>query len=387
MDGELLLGGLTLALWLGAAWDVMRGNRRLTQLANVAAPPPARWPRVSLVFAARNEATTVGAAVPTMLALDYPDLEVIAVNDRSEDRTGEILDALAAREPRLRVDHVRELPPGWLGKNHALHHGAQRASGEWILFTDADIHFRPDTLRRAIAHAEARQLDHLAAAPQLHPVAAGGGHLLGICVGAFSLVFALFVRPWKIPDPRRAAHGGVGAFNLVRASAYRARRGHEPLRLRPDDDLKLGKLMKSRGGRSEFALGAGAISVAWYASVGEMIRGLTKNAFAGVDYRAWMILGGVAAHALFFLWPLAALFCTHGAPFACDATAVALMVLVAVDNQRFDGGRVWHGLFFPLGLLVFDYILLRSMVVTLWQRGIVWRGTHYPLAELRRNKL
>ncbi|MBI2512243.1 MAG: glycosyltransferase [Opitutae bacterium] len=387
MNGELLLGGLALALWIGAAWDVMRGNRRLASLANVAAPAPAHWPRVSIVFAARNEAATVGAAVPTMLALDYPDLELVAVNDRSEDRTGEILDALATREPRLRVDYVRELPPGWLGKNHALHHGAQRATGEWILFTDADVHFRPDALRRAIAHAEARSLDHLAAAPQLHSSAGRGGHLLGICVGAFSLTFALFLRPWKIADPRSRAHGGVGAFNLVRASAYRARGGHAPLRLRPDDDIKLGKPMKSHGGRSEFALGAGAISVAWYASVGELVRGLTKNAFAGVDYRAWMILGGVAAHGLFFLWPVAALAWTSGTTWMVYAAAVALMLLVAVDNQRFGSGRRWHGLLFPLGLVVFDYILLRSMVVTLWQRGIVWRGTHYPLEALRRNNL
>lgn len=383
MHGELLLGSLTLALWLGAAWEVTRGNRRLTRLARTDAPPPTRWPRVSLVFAARNEAATIGAAVPTMLALDYPDLELIAVDDRSEDRTGEILDALATREPRLRVDHVRELPPGWLGKNHALHHGAQRATGEWILFTDADIHFRPDALRRAIAHAAARQLDHLAAVPQLHE----RGHLLGICIGAFSLTFTLFLRPWQVPNARSPAHGGVGAFNLVRASAYRARDGHAPLRLRPDDDVKLGKLMKSAGGRSEFALGAGLLSVAWYASVRELIRGLTKNAFAGVDYRAWMILGGVAAHALFFLWPLAALWLTEGIVRAAYAASVGLMLLVAVDHQRFAAGRRWHGLFFPLGLAVLDYILLRSMVVTLWQRGIVWRGTRYPLAELRRNRL
>jgi glycosyltransferase involved in cell wall biosynthesis len=383
VNGELLLGGLTLALWLGAAWEVMRGNRRLTRLAADNAPPPTRWPRVSLVFAARNEETTVGAAVPTMLALDYPDLELIAVNDRSEDRTGEILDGLAAREPRLRVDHVCELPAGWLGKNHALHHGARRATGDWILFTDADIHFRSDALRRAIAHAETRRLDHLAAVPQLNE----RGHLLGICVGAFSLIFALFLRPWRIPNPHSPAHSGIGAFNLVRTAAYRARGGHAPLRLRPDDDVKLGKLMKSDGGRSEFALGAGLISVAWYASVGELVRGLTKNAFAGVDYRAWMILGGVAAHMLFFFRPLVAVLATEGGARAAYAASVGLMLLVAVDHQRFAGGRRWHGLLFPLGLAVLDYILLRSMVVTLWQRGIVWRGTHYSLADLRRNTL
>lgn len=383
MSLPLALATLTLVLWLGAAAEVMRGNRRLHRLAGrPPAPPPSPWPRVSLVFAARNEGATIGAAVPTMLALDYPDVEVIAVNDRSEDNTGAQLEALAASEPRLHVEHVATLPPGWLGKNHALHHGANRATGTWILFTDADIHFRPDALRLAIAHAEAQRLDHLSAVPQLHE----RGALLGVCVGAFSLIFSLFLRPWKIPDPRSAAHGGVGAFNLVRTATYRRLGGHAPLRLRPDDDIKLGKLMKS-GGRSEFALGAGVISVAWYASVPELVRGLTKNAYAGVDYRAWMIVGGVAAHAVFFLWPIVALFVTTGPAWTGYAAAVALQFLVAVDNTRFDGGRWWHGLFFPVGLVVLDYILLRSMVVTHWQRGIVWRGTHYPLRDLKANRL
>ncbi len=383
MSLPLALAVLTLILWLGAAAEVMCGNRRLHRLAGgPTPPPPSPWPRVSLVFAARNEGATIGAAVPTMLALDYPDLEVIAVNDRSEDDTGPQLDALATSEPRLHVEHVRTLPPGWLGKNHALHHGANRATGKWILFTDADIHFRPDALRRAMAYAEAQRLDHLAAVPQLHE----RGALLGVCVGAFSLIFAMFLRPWRIPDPRSAAHGGVGAFNLVRTATYRQLGGHVPLRLRPDDDIKLGKLMKS-GGRSEFALGTGVISVAWYASVPELVRGLTKNAYAGVDYRAWMIGGGVAAHGVFFFWPIAALFSATGAAWGCYAAAVALLFLIAIDNTRFDGGRWWHGLFFPAGLVVLDYIMLRSMIVTHWQRGIVWRGTHYPLRDLKANRL
>lgn len=379
---SLAFAALTLALWLGAAWEVMRGNRRMKSLARLDPPGAMRWPRVSVVFAARNEGRTVGAAVPTMLALDYPDLELIAVDDRSEDDTGAVLDRLAAADPRLRVDHIRELPPGWLGKNHALHHGAAQATGEWILFTDADIHFRPDALRRAVAYARAQQLDHLAAVPQLHE----RGALLGICVGAFSLLFAMFVRPWRIPDPRSACHGGVGAFSLVRTSTYRKLGGHEPLRLRPDDDLKLGKLMKS-GGFSEMVLGAGVITVEWYASVGGLVRGLTKNAFAGTDYRAWLVLLAVLLHAGYFLGPVAALFFTRGLAWQLNLAAVLVMLLVAVDNQRFDGGRAWHGLFFPVGLVVFDYILLRSMVVTIAQRGITWRGTHYPLRELKANRL
>jgi hypothetical protein len=373
---------LTLLLWLGAAWEVMRGNRRLRRLATLKTPEPATWPRVSLVFTARNEGRTVGTSVPTMLQLDYPDLELIAVNDRSEDDTGAVLDKIAASDPRMRVVPVTELTPGWLGKTHGLQLGGEQATGEWILFTDADIHFRPDALRRAIAYARAHNLDHLAAVPEL----TGHGHWLGVCVGAFSLIFALFVRPWRVPDPRSPCHGGVGAFNLVRTSTYRKLGGHEPLHFRPDDDIKLGKLMKA-GGWSEMMLGNGAISVAWYATVGELIRGLTKNAFAGTDYRIWIVLGGVAAHLLFFIWPVVALFVATGLAWKLYLAAVVVMLGVAVDNQRFDGGRWWHGLFFPAGLLVLDYILLRSMVVTLWQRGITWRGTHYPLHELKANRL
>ena len=373
---------LTLLLWLGAAWEVMRGNRRLRRLARLPLPAEAAWPRVSLVFTARNEGRTVGAAVPTMLGLDYPDLELIAVDDRSEDDTGAELDRLAATDPRLRVIHVKALPSGWLGKTHGLHAGAAQATGEWILFTDADIHFAPDTLRRAVAYARGHNLDHLAAVPAL----TGHGPALGVCIGAFSLVFALFVRPWRVPDPRSPCHGGVGAFNLVRTSTYRKLGGHEPLRYRPDDDLKLGKLMKA-GGWSEMMLGAGAISVAWYGTVGELVRGLTKNAFAGTDYRVWVVLGGVAAHFLFFLWPLAALGLVLGLEWKLYLAAVVVMFGVAVDNQRFAGGRWWHGLLFPAGLLVLDYILLRSMVVTLWQGGIVWRGTHYALRDLKANRL
>jgi glycosyltransferase involved in cell wall biosynthesis len=283
----------------------------------------------------------------------------------------------------LRVEHLATLPAGWLGKNHALHFGAQQARGDWLLFTDADIHFQPDALRRAVAYAEAAGRDHLSVAPQLHE----RGALLGICVGTFSLLFAIFVRPWRIPDPCSAAHGGVGAFNLVRAATYRRVGGHAPIALRPDDDLMLGKLIKRHGGHSELLLGAGMLTVEWYASVGQMIAGLTKNAFAGVDYRVSMILGAILVHAVFWLWPVAGLFALSGVAAACNAGAVVLMLAVAVDNTRFTGGRWWHGLALPLGLVVLDWILWRSMWVTLRDDGITWRGTHYPLRALKANRL
>ena len=383
MSFPILFAAGLLVFWLAVVIEVGLGHRKMRRLAATDAAVPTSWPRVSVIFAARNEGATIGAAVPTMLALDYPDFELIAVNDRSEDGTGLALEKIAAADPRLRVVHVRELPAGWLGKNHALHHAAAGATGEWILFTDADIHFHPQALRQAVAHAGARQLDQLAALPELH----GHGKLLGLCVSAFGLLFALFLRPWRMPDPRSRAHGGVGAFNLVRASTYRKLGGHAPLRLRPDDDIKLGRLFKLHGARCEMVHGAGALSVAWYPSTRAMIHGLTKNSFAALDYRIGLTLAGVLVQVLFFQGPFLALLFLTGAAWWLDLAAVGLLLVAAGDAARFNGGAWWHAFTLPLGVAVLSYVILRSMVVTCWTRGITWRGTHYPLRELKANRL
>ena len=134
-------------------------------------PPSARagimLPSLSIVVPARDEAASIGRALGSLLAQDYPDLEVIAVDDRSADGTGDVLREVAAREPRLAVLRVDDLPAGWLGKNHALWRGAQRSSGQWLLFTDADVVFAPGALRRALAYAVDQGLDHLTLAPRL----------------------------------------------------------------------------------------------------------------------------------------------------------------------------------------------------------------------------
>lgn len=383
MSLPLILAAVILLVWLAVGVPTFLGNRRLRWLARLQAPAPSTWPKVSVVIAARNEADNIGAAVPTILALDYPDIEVIAVNDRSEDETGAILDRLAAANPRLKVLHITKLPEGWIGKNHALADGAEVATGDWILFTDADVHFQPDVLRRAVAYARAQTHDHLAAVPRLSE----GGHWLGICVNAFSFAFTAGIRPWNIPDPRSRAHGGVGAFNLVRTATYRKLGGHVPIHLRPDDDIKLGKLMKA-GGFSEFVLGAGAISVAWYDSVGAMIRGLEKNAYAGADYRFWVPPVGALLVLLGFLWPFAALFVATGPALWCYVATIVLMLALGCDQVRFAGGKAWwHGLFLPAGMAVFSYMLLRSQIVTHVKGGITWRGTFYALRDLRRNRV
>lgn len=382
MELLLVLALATLLAHVATAIQVQLGNRSIRALRDL--PPLAgSLPRVSIVIPARNEERNLEGALRSVLALDYDDLEIDVVDDRSTDHTGEILDRMAAADPRLRIVHVRELPPGWLGKNHALWLGAEKATGEFLLFTDADVVMAPSTLRRAVGAMVGDRLDHLTAAPEIERPSA----LFEMFIGAFSLFFTLFTKPWKAKDPESPSHVGIGAFNLVRAAAYRAAGGHRAIAMRPDDDLKLGKLLKKNGFRQEFVFGMGMLRVEWYASVRELIQGLMKNAFSGVDYRVGVVVIATVAQLLMLVWPFLALFLTSGATRWLNLASVLVLVALCWINAPLAGVRRWHGLGFPFATLLFLYIVWRAMVLTLWRGGIDWRGTHYPLAELKANKV
>ncbi|HEY5512071.1 MAG TPA: glycosyltransferase family A protein, partial [Geomonas sp.] len=270
---------------------------------------PPRPPKVTLVVAARNEERNIAEALRSLLCLDYPDYELLVVNDRSEDTTGAILEELSADQPRLRVIQVSELPAGWLGKNHALWVGARAAAGELLLFSDADIVMEPTVLSRAVTFLLDQGVDHLAVTPVLRMPTL----FLDMFGASFILFFCMFSRPWKARDPRSRFHIGIGAFNLVRTAAYWKAGGHRRIALRPDDDMKLGKILKLDGFRQESAYGGGLLTVEWYATLGELIRGLEKNAFAGVDYRLTLVLLGALCHLTASVWPYLAIFLTTGA--------------------------------------------------------------------------
>ncbi len=378
-----LLAATTLCLAALAAFDLLRGNRAIRALRDESPQPAAGMPRVSIVVAARNEERNIREALASLLELNYPDFELIVVDDRSTDRTGDILDEMAADSPRLKTIHVDSLPPGWLGKNHALWTGSRRASGDLLLFTDADIVMEPTVLTRAVAFLERQGLDHLAATPSMRmqslPLALFGT--------AFIVFFSLFARPWKARDPRSRFHIGIGAFNLVRREAYQRVGGHETIRLRPDDDIKLGKILKRGGYLQDAAYAPEFLEVEWYSSIDETIRGLEKNAFSGADYKVMLILFGVVFHLMCSVIPFIAPFVLEGTPRFLYLAAAGVILLSVADCARHHGARPWHAIGYPFMTLLFVYILLRTMLLNLAEGGIRWRGTFYPLAELRKNKV
>lgn len=383
-----ILAGLCLALWLGIAALVRYGVRSIPDLRRIepdSPPRPDGWPSVRIVVAARDEAAEIETALRSLLALDYPHLEIVVVDDRSTDGTGAILDRVAARDPRVRVVHVDALPDGWLGKNHALHVGAQGAETDWLLFTDADVRFRPDALRKAVRLAEAEGADHLACSPGLISRSLS----LDAMVAFFSLLFALFVQAFLVANPRSGAHVGIGAFNLVRTSVYRAIGGHTRIRLRPDDDLKLGKVIKQAGYRQRLAIGRGWVDVPWYHDLAEMARGLEKNTYAPFEYNLWRaLLTGVPYFFTFTLPWTGLLLAPSGTARLLFGGAVAVMLLVAaIHGQIVTGRAVLSAVTLPVASLVFAGIFLRAVWLTHRRGGIVWRDHFYPLERLRENRV
>ena len=377
------LAAVTLLFTLLVTIELLIGNRSVDALRDMPSVLDAYPQKVSIIVAARNEQRNIGSALHSLLDLEYPNYELIVVDDRSEDATGAILDAMAASTPRLNVIHIDSLPAGWLGKNHALWIGSQQAAGNYLLFTDADIIMEPTVVSRAVAYLERNHLDHLAVTPSMQMPTT----FLGMFGVSFMVIFALFSRPWKAKDPKSRFHIGIGAFNMVRAEAYRHVGGHETIRLRSDDDIKLGKIIKQSGFRQSVAYAPEYLAVEWYSSISEAIRGLEKNTFSGADYNILMVVSGAASQILFSVWPFAAIFLTSGVTLGLNLAIIVLSLILYADCARFHHSKTWYAIGYPFATTLFAMIMIRTMIVNLVQGGIYWRGTFYSLKELRANKV
>jgi Glycosyl transferase family 2 len=383
-----LLGFIAFA-WLLAAIDLARGALTIPALNKVQLRPaeagrnavsPERAPRVSILFSALDEAEKLPAALATFMALDYPDYEVIAVDDRSEDATGSILDAAGRENPRLKVVHVTSLPAGWLGKPHGLQTAFEHSSGEWLVLTDADVRFEPDVLQTTIALAETKHWDHLTLLCHAEMFTLGEK----IAMTFFAMSFLLGVRPWRASDPRSNAYVGVGAFQLIRRSAYEKMGTHQRLAMEVVDDLKVGKLVKQAGLRSGVAKAGRAVSVHWHAGLGNIIRGTTKNFYAAMGFRLWAACLQVTGTLVMFVLPWVALPFVHGLALIFAVTAIVLPVVAQAGAALEFGESPLYAVTQPLGALIFAWMVMRSTFVTFRQGGIFWRGTFYAIEELKR---
>ena len=357
---------------------------------------PSGNPRVSIIVPARNEEETIEQALGTLLALDYDNYEVIAVNDRSTDRTGEIMERLSRNPhfwqnppavghptPLFRVIHHTELPAGWLGKTHAMWTAASQASGQWLLFTDADVLFKPDSLRRALAYAEAESADHVVLFPRMIMKRPGEYMMIAF----FQTMFMFGHRPWKVADPSTDDHMGVGAFNLVRRRVYDAVGTYEALRMEVLDDMKLGKVVKKSGFAQRNVFGGDLISIRWAHGAFGVVNNLTKNFFAILSFQWWRTLLSAFGMAFINEGPFLGIWLAHGWARLPFAIALGSILLIYFGMSWRSSVPPYYFLLHPVSTAMFTYTLLWSMFLTLWNDGILWRGTKYPLEELRKGRV
>jgi glycosyltransferase involved in cell wall biosynthesis len=383
-----LVEWLLAAVWIARIAPALRQLGRVPDLLGEEYSEPctaADDPEVCIIVPARDEEAAIEATLRALLALENAHVEVIAVDDRSNDATGAIMDRMAAEAlaqgKRLRVLHIEELPPGWMGKTHAMAMAARQTQAKWLLFTDADVVFRPDSICRALAMVRERPTDHLV----LYPTMLVENFGERMMIGCFMALSVWGSRPWRIDDPeaRRDAIG-VGAFNMVRRTVYEALGGFEALRMEVLEDMRLGRAIKLAGYRQRVAFGRDLIRIRWAEGTRGVIRNLSKNAFAIVRFKTWALLGTCVGLLVINVLPFAGFF-LGPASAAASAVSVAALALLYRKYRRQTGISWIYAVTFPLASCIFAYTLLRSMTLALVRGGVRWRGTLYPLSELRKH--
>lgn len=351
------------------------------------APPPDDPPRVSVLVPARNEGRNIRRCVEALLAQDYPNLEIIVLDDRSTDETPHILANLSAQDDRLKVIRGRPLPPGWVGKPHALHQAAAAASGAWLLFLDADTFLVPNAVSAALRAALASKADLFSVMTRQEMGSFWEKVVLPLVFTALSVGFS----PQKVNDPARPDAIANGQFILMPKTVYQAVGGHEAVRASVVEDKDLATLVKRSGYRLVLADGQAIATTRMYTSLPEMWEGWTKNIYLGLrDDRGLLLLGifgaflAIMAALGMLLWLLGGLWWwlhDGGLPAAIVTLQAAIiwgwMLWWRVQAARGMGISGWYALTTPLGAGVFAAMMLTSAFNVLSGRGVRWKGRRY----------
>ncbi len=335
---------------------------------------------VAIIIPVRNEEENLKEALISVCNLDYSNYKIVIVNDRSTDKSEEILNELQSVYAKIKVVTIDTLPAGWLGKNHALFTGFNLSNEEYLLFTDADVLYKKEVLAKAISYCIKNNLDHLTILPEI----TSPSSILKSVLTTFIIMLTAVQRPWAAKIKSSKASMGVGAFNLVKRETYVRAGTHKAIAMRPDDDLKLAAIIKAAGGAADVLYGQNDLQVEWYKSTKEFINGLMKNMFSGFNYNVLKVIGGVAGTLLFFVIPLPVIEIFGNTWERVFGIYMLLFQVVLYWKMPGSKGKWWYGLMSVYGGLIMFYVMVKSSFLTIRNGGIYWRETFYPLKELRK---
>ena len=378
--------GIAAAGWVGAGVAGVYALGKVPVLPRLPSPAP-KLPKTSVIVPARDEAERIEGTLRRLLAQQHVELEIVVVDDRSRDETAQIVERVAREDARVKLVRVTELAAGWLGKSNACERGARASSGEWILFTDGDIHLGSDVLARALAHAAKEEADHIVLGPAIDGQS--------FAARSATAAFGATMLPLLAAANSDFKHGGVGigAFNLVRRSAWESVGGHQQLKLEVVDDIGLGRLLARAGFRTRAAFAGHEVVADWARTLRGVPRALEKNMFAQMGYSLPKALCFSFAALVYWLAPFAGLAAglfAEGWTARAGGIAFAAMfstIPASVKGARVTGSGLLPALLSPLFFFALPWAMLNSTFVTLRQGGVRWRDTFHPLAELRAGRL
>jgi glycosyltransferase involved in cell wall biosynthesis len=375
--------------WLGQAFASLREMATLPDLARIdpdSLPPLPQTdlPHLSVLVPACNEEAAIQATLRSLLASTGVRLQIIAINDRSTDRTGALMNEVAAEVTHsphsLVVIHNLTLPGGWLGKPYVLSLAAKQATAPWILLTDGDMFFTPRALELSLRCAEREQADHFCLFPTL--VHRGIGEMV---IHATTTILAQWtLHLGKVADPRAKDSFGMGCFNMIRREALDRIGGIEALKMQVTEDLALGWMVKQAGFRTCVAVGSGLLSIDWIQGWFGIVRNCEKNGFTILGYKLWLgILVTLGAATQVWL-PLRAISLGGWNLVAGLLIYLGIALMIHANRRENNLSPLAAVLFAPAAAIV-GYGIARSIFLTIVRNGVRWRGVHYPLCELRKH--
>lgn len=371
-----ILLGLANLLWLRLFVVGIKSLRNREFLDEAA--EPVSTPRISIVVPARNESRILSQTMEALAALDYPDYEVLMIDDHSEDNTYELAAGFAATHPNFRAMRAAELPEGWRGKSWALQQAVSLAQGNWLLFTDADVHLHPTSLRKSLAHAQKQKLDLLSVLPHVDCVTFWERTILP----SFAIILNIIKPVHESNNPESRIALASGGFILIKSMVFRHLGGYESISEAIAEDVKLAELFKYSGYKIKTVLShSPMVTTRMYDSFKGIWEGLSRHAFEGSGYNPVKTTLAVCAGYFFMVAP-AFLFVLGLIHHNWKLASFCVFPVITMIGSQIQVNRFWkippyYFLSFPIAVAVYGLMMLHSMISYYFHGGNLWKGRRY----------
>ncbi len=372
--------------WAVYGYGTFAGRTKML-LLDKPRPAPNPPPLCSILIPAKDEEVRIRACLQSALDQDYPNFELIAINDRSTDRTGAIMDEMAAADPRLKVLHIQpgSLEPGWTGKNNALFQGTKLAAGKWLLFVDSDVLLEKTALTRTLTVSAYKKYDLFSVLPRLETHTAWESMVIPLCSAAAATMYLI---AFNNSDKRKFGAFANGQFMLTTRAAYQAIGGHETVKDRFCEDTEIARLMKEKGMRPRVSMGDDVCAVRMYNSLPNIIKGWSRIFYAAKVGKVKHVIAAIQflLTNCFTVYPalIYGIYRFMQPPrnmldhawLYTSVAHLAIMTFVLAFVYKWSKNSAWNALLFPIGGPILLWILIKALIMCITKK-VEWRGTSY----------